>query len=323
MIMFWSYLVTFAFLYSQQNGNKMSFKNKIAESDSIFFLPVKIVFYQLYNKYYKVNEIIKKSYIDKDSYIVVELTNGIKLTSPPSKYPADINFTERYKYGFKSKMDKILDVNKYFFMYEILSELFINSNYFKHHGLNSGETVVDAGANIGGFVVQAAQKVGSTGKIYAIEPDKENLITLRKNLELNNIKNCEIIEVGLWSEKKTMEFFISHRPGEHTLINYEGNPHFVKKEVQTLKCEKFDDIVKEYNISKVDYFKMDIEGAEIEALKGAKDFLTNNNPFLFIEAAHEVDGQPAYHKVIHYLSKFGYKLLSEVEQARGTVFAKK
>lgn len=140
---------------------------------------------------------------------------------------------------------------------------------------------------------------------------------------LNNINNCEIIELGLWSEPKTMEFFISHRPGEHTLINYENDPHFVQKGTKKIECNTLDFLIKEYNIKKVDYLKMDIEGAEIEALKGASGFLKNYNPFLLIEALHEVDGQATYHKVINYLSEFEYRLVSTIDQTRGTIYAKK
>ncbi len=301
----------------------MSIRNKIADSKSIFFLPIKMVFYRIYNKYYQVNNLLKSSELTGDGSLLVQLNNGIKLSSPPSKYPADINFTERYKYGDKSKMSKIIDVEKFFFLYEILSELFVYSEYFKYQDLKEGDVVIDAGANIGGFVVQAAQKVGKSGKIYAIEPNEENRQTLKKNLELNNIENCEILSDALWSEKCTKEFFISHRPGEHTLIDYEGDSNFQKKDVTTIHCERLDDLIKKHNINKVDYLKMDIEGAEIEAMKGATEFLKTQNPFLLIEALHEVDGSPSYHKIVPYLENLGYKMLKEVDNYRGTIFAKK
>lgn len=301
----------------------MSFKNKIADSHSIFFLPIKIVFYRFFNKYYEVNNLLKSSRIANDGSIEVELKNGIKLSSPPSKFDADINFTERYKYGDKSKMDKIIDVKKYFFMYEILSELFIYSEYFKYGDLKDGDIVIDAGANIGGFVVQAARKIGKNGKIYAIEPNEDNRNTLERNLKLNNIENCVILSEALWSDKCIKEFFISHRPGEHTLINYDGDPHFQKKDVTTIYCERLDDIINKYNIENVSYLKMDIEGAEIEALKGATEFLKNQNPFLLIEALHEVDGKPAYHEIVPMLKSLNYMLIKDVDNYRGTIFAKK
>lgn len=303
--------------------HSMSFKNKIAESKSFWTIPIKLVFYNYYNKYYNVNDIIKKSYIDKDDDLVVELTDGTYLSSPASKYKADILFTERYKYGKKRRMSKIIDVDKFFFLYEILSELFVNGNYFKYHQIKSGDIVLDAGANIGGFVVQAAKVLNNTGQIYAFEPNADNIKTLQKNLKLNDITNCEIIDLGLWSETKKMEFFISHRPGEHTLINYDDTTSFQKKGVLQINCDKLDNIVQRYKIEKIDYLKMDIEGAEIEALKGGKQCLSNFNPFLLIEALHTIEGIPTYKTIVPYLKEFGYNLLENVDNYRGTIFAKK
>lgn len=300
----------------------MSYKNKIADSKSPLLTPIKMIYYRLFNKYYQVNDIIAQSSITHDGSLKVSLKNGIILESPPSKIPAEINFTERYNYGTKSKMDKILDVNKYYFLYEILSELFIHSEYFTYFDINEGDTVIDAGANIGGFTVQAAKKVGSKGKVIAIEPDEQNRITLQRNLDNNNLQNVEIIPLALWSEKCTKEFHISKRPGEHTLIDYD-NELFTNKQVVTIHCETIDEIIESNGYDNVSYLKMDIEGAEIEAIKGATKFLTTQSPKLLIEALHEVNGKAAFEQIVPSLKSFGYKLLREVDGYRGTIIAKK
>ncbi|MFA7625660.1 MAG: FkbM family methyltransferase [Candidatus Kapaibacterium sp.] len=301
----------------------MSIKNIIADSDSFFSLPVKYVFYKYFNKYYKVNDIIEAAEIDSEGDLLIELKSGLKISSPPSKYEADHNFTERYKYGDKSKMDKIIDVERFFFLYEVLSELYINNEYFVHYDLQKGDVVIDAGANIGGFTLQASRKVGDSGRIYAIEPNEDNRRTLQKNLKLNNINNCIILTEALWSEKCTKKFFISHRPGEHTLINYDGDSHFHKQGEITINCEKLDDLLIKYNIENIKYLKMDIEGAEIEAIKGAGNLLETQSPYLHIEALHEVNGKPAYLEVIKSIERHGYKLKKEVDNYRGTISAVK
>ncbi len=307
---------------SKYDLRKMSFKNKIADSNSAFLTPVKLLYYRFFNKYYQVNDIISRSQITDDGSLKVTLKSGIILESPPSQIPAEINFTERYNYGTKSKMDKILDVNKYYFLYEILSELFIHSEYFSYFDINEGDTVIDAGANIGGFTVQAAKKVGPQGKVIAIEPDEQNRITLQRNLDNNNLKNVEIIPLALWSEKCTKEFHISNRPGEHTLIDYD-NELFTNKQVVTIHCETLDEIIERKGYDKVSYLKMDIEGAEIEAIKGATKFLTTQSPKLLIEALHEVNGEAAFKSIVPPLQSLGYKLLREVDGYRGTIIAKK
>lgn len=300
----------------------MSIKNKIADSKSLWAIPIKVVFYRFFNKYYEVNKIIKSTHISDDESIHVELINGLKFECPPSQKEADINFTERYKYGKKDKMDKILNVSKYYFMYEILSELYIHSEYFKFFDIKPGDTVIDAGANIGGFTIQAAQKTGPRGMVYAIEPDEQNIETLKRNIEHNKLHNIVIVPQAIWSERCTKEFHISNRPGEHTLLNYD-NDLFSEGRTINIQCDTLDNIIKNFDIERVNYLKMDIEGAEIEALKGAKNLLSNFSPNLLIEALHEVDGSPAYKKLVPYLQSMNYTLIREVDGYRGTIIAHK
>ena len=66
--------------------------------------------------------------------------------------------------------------------------------------ITQGDSVVDAGANIGIFSVISSILVGDTGRVLAIEPDPENLSILKKNIELNKLKNVEIINKALYKE---------------------------------------------------------------------------------------------------------------------------
>lgn len=300
----------------------MSIKNKIADSKSFWATPIKVVFYRFFNKYYEVNKIIKSTHVSDDDSIHVELINGLKFECPPSQREADINFTERYKYGKKDKMDKILNVSKYYFMYEILSELYIHSEYFKFFDIKPGDIIIDAGANIGGFTIQAAQKTGPGGMVYAIEPDEQNIETLKRNIEHNKLNNIIIVPHALWSERCTKEFYISNRPGEHTLMNYD-NELFSEGKKVTIQCDTLDNMMKNLDVERVNYLKMDIEGAEIEALKGAKNLLSNYSPNLLIEALHEVNGSPTYKQLVPYLQSMNYTLIRDVDGYRGTIIAKK
>ncbi len=307
-------------IFTLKFENTMSLKNKIARSDAFWSTPIKIVFYRLANKYYEVNKIIKSTQINDDKSVFVELINGIKLECPPSQNKAEINFTERYKYGNKSKMDKILDVSKYYFMYEILSELYFHNEYFKYFDIKPADIVIDAGANIGGFAIQAAIKAGPAGKVFAIEPDEQNIETLKRNIAHNKLENITIVPLALWSEQCTKEFHISRRPGEHSLLSYD-NELFSKGRTRAIQCDTLDNIFRDFK--RVNYLKMDIEGAEIEALKGAKNLLSKLSPNLLIEALHEVNGSPAYKTLVPYLQKLGYSLMREVDGMRGTIIARK
>jgi FkbM family methyltransferase len=71
--------------------------------------------------------------------------------------------------------------------------------------LHEGDVFYDIGANEGWFSVMVARKIGCSGRIYAFEPDRNNLPVLRKNLESNDIQKAEIIPLGIAdiSEKLT------------------------------------------------------------------------------------------------------------------------
>jgi FkbM family methyltransferase len=298
------------------------FKNIIASSDNPIYLPIKAIYYAFKNKYYEVEKLIEKSEILDNDNILLHLKNGLKFISKPTKFPVEINFLERYKFGIKSKMKNIHDINKYFFIYDLIHEVFLNNNYFQFFDIPKNGTVIDAGANLGSFVLLAAQKLNNTGKIYAIEPDNDNFEILSENIKINGFKNIEIIKKGLWSNCETKEFFISHRPGEHTIVsNHDEN--FKQIDKTTIECITLDRLAVDLNIKQIDFIKMDIEGAEIEAIEGSKNVLQMKGINWVVEALHLVDGEPTYKKLLPVFKSNGYNIHAPVDNYRGTIFASK
>lgn len=298
----------------------MNLRNYIATSDNLFANIIKFFFYKSDNKYYPVNNIIEKSEILPDGDIRVELKDGTVLLNPPSGEPADIQFTDRIKYGSPQKLNKVISVDKHYFVYEIISELFVNNIHFKYFRPAPGAVVVDAGANIGGFTIQAAKMVGPEGRVISIEPDSLNRKTLRKNIEANKLENVIIVEKGLWSKKDKLKFFSSHRPGEHSLIEDNAINKGIRK-VTELEVDTLDNILEELGIEKAGYVKMDIEGAEAEAIKGCENLLKQDGVYWAVEADHEFNGKTAYAEVAEYFRDFNN--FGQEGNFRGTIYAVK
>jgi len=278
-----------------------------------------MIYYFFFNKYYEVNDYIVKAEINCDGNLILNLKNGIKLFYKPSKYPAQINFTERYNYGKKSRLSKILDVSKFYFVYDLIDELYIRQNYFQYFDLNEGDKVVDAGANIGLFTVLAAKKLNNTGKVIAIEPDDNNFEILKENIKINELTNVIPVKKGLWKENTTLEFNLGLRPGEHSLHE---NDQMSGEKVK-IDCITLDNLLSELNIKSVNFIKMDIEGAEIEALQGCQTILKSESVKWVIEALHIVEGQPTYKKIVPVIEASNYHLLTPVDNYRGTIYASK
>lgn len=129
--------------------------------------------------------------------------------------------------------------------------------------LRGGDTVVDVGANIGHYTLIAADSVGKEGKVIAIEPDKVNCEYLRKNLVLNSVFHVEIHEcaVGAVEEEKVL-FLSDINVGDHRTWD-DGKGRKQNKVKQTT----IDKIV---DGRKVDLIKIDVQGAELSVLQGAR-----------------------------------------------------
>ena len=150
-------------------------------------------------------------------------------------------------------------------------DIFIKKVYERFYKLKEGDIVVDVGANAGMFMVKAALSVGDKGKVIAIEPIEENFELLKRNIEFHNLNNVYIIRKALGSKRGKTTMIKSLLSCTHQLKGLK-NPEFPIQEVD-VEVDTLDNIVKQLNINKIDLLKIDVEGAELEVLKGAKESL--------------------------------------------------
>ena len=175
----------------------------------------------------------------------------------------------------------------------------------------AGEVFIDVGGYIGSYSISAAKAVGPTGRVVILEPESNNRKQLEQNLALNGTTNCQVLSVAAWSATG----FVGSHQDEHPVwhrVEESGNQWMVR-------AVTLDDLVRQLSLTRVDWIKMDIEGAEVDALKGAEGALRQFRPRLFIEV-HET-----LKTVTALLSKFGYSITSarfDVKPERhGWIFA--
>jgi len=163
----------------------------------------------------------------------------------------------------------------------------LNHNYERFFQVERDDVVIDVGAHIGLFTISIAAKAG---KVLAIEPEPRNLHYLRYNISTRSLDNVLIVEKAVWNRKKKLPLYLSNASGNHSLIhdmqplNTSITNCFITVETDTL-----DNIVSELNLMHVDFIKMDIEGAEIEALEGAKETLKKTSK-IAIASYHKRNG---------------------------------
>lgn len=134
----------------------------------------------------------------------------------------------------------------------IFEQIFIRGDYDIEFPFTP-EVIVDAGAHIGLFSVVMKNSFPAA-KIICVEPDKDNYELLKKNLAFYS--NIEIINAGLWNSDTRLNVVDKYRKGHSALVVEED---VAKGAVPAISM---DSLFKNYNISRVDILKIDIEGSE-------------------------------------------------------------
>jgi len=148
--------------------------------------------------------------------------------------------------------------------------------------LEEGETVIDAGAQIGVVSVICSKLVGETGKVIAFEPHPENYQTLLEALEVNSVTNVKPINAGLASKNGRLFFWEALVSG-FTLLPDDKNlwPKEAKDVIEG-SCVRVDDYIKENNIQNISLLKVDVDGSDLDVLIGSQELLKAENPPLVV-----------------------------------------
>lgn len=173
----------------------------------------------------------------------------------------------------------------------------------------SGDVVWDAGAYSGATTCFLASLVGPTGRVYAFEPDDLNFAYLEKNIAHHGITNVIPVRKALSGTTGIMTFFMggTMASGIRDFVVYSDTKQM--KEVQTINME---DACREFGCVP-SFVKMDIEGAELSFVEGAKEFLSSHPVHFAIESYHKVNGEYTYKKLDPIFEEIGYEHLSSDE----------
>jgi FkbM family methyltransferase len=173
--------------------------------------------------------------------------------------------------------------------------------YFRIRRPKKGDVVVDAGAWTGHFTLVAARMVGKRGRVIAIEPQKLMCERLEERMRHLGMKNVTVVNSALFDRTSKLAVPFRNDPG--------FNVFSAGKEAETTETvvlRTLDDILNSLNIDQVNFVKMDIEGAEIEALYGMQNTLSSMHPFVAIASYHWRDGGTTSTRVEEILRSNNY-----------------
>ncbi|MCK5270256.1 MAG: FkbM family methyltransferase [Sedimentisphaerales bacterium] len=179
--------------------------------------------------------------------------------------------------------------------------------------LEPGMIFFDIGANLGQYTLLAAQRVGPTGRVHSFEPSGRMYSELQYNVGLNNLSdNCFLNEVAV-SEKEGSAQLSRYEPGAEVFGSL-GNQHWANRSIvgsEEVKTITLDTYVLENHIPKIDLIKIDIEGGELPALRGAERILSQTDaPTIVLEMSDDNTVGFGYKALDmwDYLSEFGYRM---------------
>jgi FkbM family methyltransferase len=141
-----------------------------------------------------------------------------------------------------------------------------------------GDRIIEVGANIGTETIGFADIVGSQGRVYAFEPLQSNLQVLRNNLVLNRRRNVTVFPFAVGNSSGIVRFAL---PPKHNT----GLGHIVSKHAPTehvaVECVTLDGLASQLEPARAIF--MDVEGAELRVLQGARNYLKKYHPAIVLD----------------------------------------
>jgi FkbM family methyltransferase len=150
--------------------------------------------------------------------------------------------------------------------------------------LRPGNVFYDLGANVGFFTLLAARLVGPSGAVIAFEPDPRNADTLRANVAANGFENVTVVQEGVTERSGTVDFVLAASTASHFATA--GQPAAGSTPVRVTSLDDF----LGGGAPPPTVVKLDIEGEEVRALRGAGAMLETHRPTIICEVHHTEDG---------------------------------
>ena len=214
--------------------------------------------------------------------------------------PATGKVVVETNFGFKINLDPVFDKNIENVIYERgvyeLGTVTVLQDFLKQ-----GDTFVDVGANIGWLSLVGAKKVGDKGKVLAFEPVPSTFKILNSNKDINHFNQIKLHQFALGNNEQEVTIYPeTENRGGASILNHQSD-----KGIE-IEVKRLDDLQLK---SKVNVIKIDVEGFELDVLKGASDTIIKDKPKLIIEHSIDRNNTAEQYEIYNWLVDLGiYKI---------------
>lgn len=171
---------------------------------------------------------------------------------------------------------------------------------------NKGMCVLDIGANEGWYTLNIKKMLKNVA-VYSFEPSPITFRRLKENLLLNDENVNNVVNIGLYDRNSTLGFYYNEESsGASSFVNIRE-----KEEIKPIEVNvrRLDDWARENEITKVDFIKCDVEGAELFVYKGGREVIERSKPIVFSEMLRKWSAKFGYtpNDIISFFKELGYK----------------
>jgi FkbM family methyltransferase len=174
-------------------------------------------------------------------------------------------------------------------------------SYLEH--LSVGDHVIDVGSNLGYYLLLAARRIGNGGRVLGFEPAPGVYEILARNVQRSGHENVQVERCAIGAKAGTLQFYESEVPNWGSIFQ---DSRLQQTGATTVQVKPLDQVVRDTPGFHPKALRMDVEGAELMVLEGAREVLRRYKPCLFIEFHNFALGWNAVRAAIVDLQRLGY-----------------
>jgi len=177
---------------------------------------------------------------------------------------------------------------------------------FWRNSIHTGMTIIDVGANAGIYTFSAAQMVGPTGLVLAVEPFSQCISYLNETCRVNQLDWVKVCAGAASDRNGNAKLSLNSASETNEIISEDEKKARDINSFEEIECFTLDSLIAKHGVSRVDFLKIDAEGHELQVLKGSDRLLNEFAPIILYENIAGFEGSNL--PVANFLRSIGYQL---------------